>query len=956
MNPLRFLPSLLFSIALFAGISSATAQTPYTAAGSHRSDLIVMQGEKIAFPLELRFRGPTWTQAEGSEIKGRPVAEGEARLYRDTLVFKKGPDGEFRLDFEQKIEQKGKNEITVIYRVSPDRDFVFGIPDPKVGHQGTISTVLAPSAFFKGGMVALKGAEGETQESLPPPAGNSAAITEAVLTAPSGETFQMKFNPAVFVHRDAGELRFMLDSAGKPVSEGRTFEQAITITFPEPVKLEPENRWVDTSDWYPVNVDNDFSKPSEIGMEDWHEQPAGANGWLRLDGDRIVDGKGERVVLWGTNMLRANNREINRDYMIEAPRAAAHYGVNINRLHAFAKPHDKKWAHMFKLMDLEDSFKFHEEHLDFFDLIFAESKKRGIYTGWSVFYGWFPSKADIEEDRFLNWEEAQTMLRETFPREGSFYAVTAVMPDVQDLIIKWHVHLINHVNPYTGKRYADDPALAFIELQNEENAYLTIRKLEGSLKNAPTYRQNYYDRFAAFLKEKYGDEAGLRKAWSGALAAGESLAEANITPFPKWYNPAQGSPGQRVADQYHFIFITQEAYYLKFKAAMREAGYGGLLIGSCWQASDWIGHLYNTYLDSRVGMIDRHNYGRDHLDKPGTGLLSAGFQQVKGLPFNYSEWGGSAGVGQRIASPITAFYGMGLQGWAGSQQFAWDHDGVLPHASTKINDSTNPFDNLAQYMTLSRSVLRQDVKAGDLAGLRKVSLPALKQEGYVGFHEEFSLLGNANHKSFAAAVPQESLAVGRVLLDFIDDAVADPVEDKTEGFIDREKGVVRSNTGQLLWNTAGKGWFTVNTPGTQAVVGNSGEQPHQLDNVTFELHSRYSHLYLTALEKNADLASGKRLLVTAIGRAVPEGTVFDELAYTPLEQPQDARKVPYLIEPVRATITLKRSGSVTVTPLDQNGRKVPDLKPLTVEAKNGTVVFDIDTSKTSSPYFLVELE
>lgn len=922
----------------------------FTVVGSHRSDLTVLDGDRVAFQVVNRYRGPKWTGSGPQE--GMPASEGSARVYRDEVVFGGSAEG-LRFEIEQIGRKSGERSVELVTRVTPNRDMVFGLPDHRAEDRGTVSLVVAPSDYLKGGTLVLEGEKGEVERTMPPPMGSEAGVRRAVLSTPGGKEFVITFEPPVFVHQDQGEVRFMLSSGGETRPAGEPHEQRMVIETPGALAFEAENRWVDTADWFPVDVDNDFSKGSEIGMEDWLEKPAGKNGWLRMDGDRIVDGNGDPVKLWGTNILRARNSEINEEYMIEAPRSLAHYGGNINRLHAFAKPHVEGWAHMFKLMDAEESFEFHEGHLELFDRIFAESKELGIYTGWSVFYGWFPSQADIEEGRFINWEEAQTMIRKGFPREGSFYAMTAVMPDVQDLMIRWHVKLLNHVNQFTGIAYKDDPALAFVELQNEENAFLGIRRYERALENAPTYRRLYYERFAEFLREKYGDEAGLREAWGGELRDGESLGEATVSPFPQWYNESQ-PPTRRIADQYHFVYLTQQEYYMKFKKAVRETGYGGLLVGSCWQASDWIGHLYNTYLDSQVGMIDRHNYGRDFIDRPGTGLLSAGFQQVSGVPFNFSEWGGNARVGRSLASPIMAIYGMGLQGWYGSQQFAWDYVGVLPHESTNINNATNPFDNLAQYMTLSRAVHRGDISAGEVAGLRRVSLPALRETGWVGFSEQFNLLSNANNKTFNAAVPQESLAVGRVLLEFVDADVEEPVIDHTADFIDREAGLVRSNTGELVWDISGAGFFSVDTAGTQAVIGNVGGRVHELGHVAIAPESPYAHIYVTALDPDGTIADGGRLLVTAVGRAVPEGTVFDDLAFEPVSRPERVDKVPLLLEPVRADIVIGRRGPVTVTPLDQNGRKVDALRPLDVIQQENGIRFRIDTGETKSVYFLVE--
>lgn len=953
---MRF-PLPLTRLALAWLISSVLSfAAPFSIVGSHRSDIIVFEDSSPLFTLQLRAFGPGWTSLHEQSLEGMPAARDGIRVYNDTLRFKKRnsrkPSG-VAIDLAHRVKQSAPNSVEIQMELTPDAPLTFGIPDRRDNQRGSVGVVLPTSQALLGGTVEITSSEGVTRHELPAPSGSMNGVSSAKVQTKHGTSFTIQFQPAVEVHRDQGEIRFVAQTDRK-VAAGKTVRQSINIVLPASVSFEPENRWIDTSNWFPVNVDNDFSRPSEIGMEDWLEKPAGKHGWLTMDGDRLVFKDGTPFKMWGTNILRGPNGRVDAEYMVEVSAAAARYGINTNRLHAFAKPHDDKWAHMFKLMSLEDSFKFHEGHLDLFDLIFSECKKRGIYTGWSVFYGWFPSKADIEEGRFMNWDEAKTILRQSFPRQGSFYAATAVMPDVQDLIIQWHLKLINHVNKHTGIRYADDPALAFVELQNEENAFLGIRNLERSLANAPTYRQNYYDRFASFLKERYGDQNGLREAWGSDLGSGESLESANITPFPGWFNVAEGKPSRRIADQYHFIYQTQQSYYLKFKQAMREAGYGGLLIGSCWQASDWVGHLYNTYLDSEVGIIDRHNYGRDHLDKPGTGLLSAGFQQVADHVFNFSEWGGNARVGQNISSPIMAFYGMGLQGWDGSQQFAWGYPGALPSAATGINNSTNPFDNLAQYLTLSRSVMRGDVHEGDVAGVRRVSLPQLKEDAYVGFFEEFSLLSNANNKSFAAAVPQESLTVGRVLLEFIDGPVEEPVVDKTAEFIDHANRVVRSNTGQLLWDTSGQGWFSVNTPGTQAVIGNSGEQQHVFENVAFAPQSAYGNLYATALDKDATLANARRILVTAIGRSVPKGTKFDELAYRPIERPHKIGDAPLLLEPVRARVSLKRSGPVRVTPLDQNGRRIQRTIP--VQGGEQSISFEINTADTQSVFFLVEFD
>lgn len=950
----------LGACALFftADATAAGTASDWAVGTSGKMDAVIYLGGVPRFTIQHVVRGPGWDYKELSTLPDHPeTIDTRTRTFKTAIAFGEGVGGAgpepLRWDVGQTMRQTTPDSLEMVYDLTANRPFVFNIPKGRPEAVGTLSLVIANSSFLLGNTCKIELTDGKSVELTFPPGRNQwNGVRSATLGTPAGDAVALTFDPPVTVHCDVGELRFMLARAGETPA-GEVSRHKLTVTLPQDFAFSSETRIVDTAGWFPVEVDTDFTKPSEIGMADWLEKPAGKRGWLKMDGDRIVHADGTPAILWGTNVLRVLRSQLNKEYLAASAAACEFYGININRLHAFAKPHTNEWAHMFKLMDPQDSFKFHEGDLDMFDYVFAEFKKRGIYTGWSVFYGWFPTAADKEQNRLINWDEAQKMLRKPFPREGSWYHLAGVMPDIQDLVIKWHVMLLEHKNPYTGQRYADDPALAFVELQNEENVYLNIREIDKQLANAPTYRDLYYKRFAKWLTKKYGDDDALRTAWGG-LAGGESLAKANISPFPVWYNPAQPPP-QRIADQYHFIYTTQREFYQKFVKAVRGAGYGGLLVGSCWQASDWIGHLYNLKIDAEVGMIDRHNYGRDHLDKPGTGLLSAGFQQLAGRPFNYSEWGGDSLVGQSVAAPITAFYGMGLQGWDGSQQFAWDHPGAMTRATRGINDSTNDFRNLAQYPALARSVLRGDVKQGDVAGLRRVSLPDLKSKGYVGFHEEFSLLGNANNKSFQAAVPQESLAVGRVLLEFVDGAVEKPVEDKTAGFLDRKARQVRSNTGQLLWDYSGAGYFTVNTPGTQGVVGFSKDITQKLDDVEIVSRTPYAKIYLTALDKTATLRDAKRILVTAIARGVDEGTRFEEFSDKPLFLPPAYPSPRLLMEPVKAEITLAAADKeVRVIALDHNGRIRQPEEKVPVTKTNDGIRFTLDGSKHKTVYYLVE--
>ena len=118
-------------------------------------------------------------------------------------------------------------------------------------------------------------------------------------------------------------------------------------------------------------------------------------------------------------------------------------------------------------------------------------------------------------------------------------------------------------------------------------------------------------------------------------------------------------------------------------------------------------------------------------------------------------------------------------------------------------------------------------------------------------------------KTFGGSVPPEALAAGRVVVEFTDKSQPSQLPDMSRY---RQGSVIKSVTGQLAWDTSDKGFFTVNTAGTKAVVGFTGGKEQTLGDVKVRLDTPFASLFLTALEPGEDLASGKRALITVLAR------------------------------------------------------------------------------------------
>jgi len=361
-------------------------------------------------------------------------------------------------------------------------------------------------------------------------------------------------------------------------------------------------------------------------------------------------------------------------------------------------------------------------------------------------------------------------------------------------------------------------------------------------------------------------------------------------------------------------------------------------------------HYYNLNSDYKVGYIDRHNYfdGKgpemfaSMLAHPGSGYLGSGLQQVADRPFGLSEWiHVYPNVCAAEGPAIVAAYGMGLQGWDASYEFQSqanrrvfdDTAGGFPWGVWEADVPTS----LGQFPALARMIYRGDVKEGEVVSVRRVS-PADLAEGKFSFSDKVEQKGDV--KSFGGSVPAEALAAGRVVVDFTDKSQPSQLPDMSRY---RQGDVIKSVTGQLAWDVSDKGFFTVNTAGTKAVVGFTGGKEQTLGDVKVRLDTPFASLFLTALEPGEDLAKGKRALIAVLARQSNTGFTY----FAPDDRVLKNGGPPILLEPVKATVTIAGRPVASVNILDHDGRRTDR----TLSVTDGQ--FTLDGAKDKAIYYEV---
>ena len=195
------------------------------------------------------------------------------------------------------------------------------------------------------------------------------------------------------------------------------------------------------------------SDRSRIDLSYLNDAPAGEDGFVTVRDGHIVKPDGERLRLWGVNVTDWSSGSVIIPSKEDAPvyaAALARFGFNCVRLHFLDLPTPR---------GLIDSRRDDLQHLDptqldKLDYWIAELKKRGIYCDLNLVVGRSYKAGDSVRD---------------YDKIGWAKAVTYFDPRLIELQKAYAHDLLTHRNPYTGSEYRHEPAIAIVELVNENS-------------------------------------------------------------------------------------------------------------------------------------------------------------------------------------------------------------------------------------------------------------------------------------------------------------------------------------------------------------------------------------------------------------------------------------------------------------------------------------------------------
>ncbi len=258
--------------------------------------------------------------------------------------------------------------------------------------------------------------------------------------------------------------------------------------------------------WFTFDMPWDDATPGSIvDMSRLNAKPSGSQGWVVvLDGHFALSNTGQRIRFLGTNTVAWHCFPEKSDAE-KVARRMSKFGINVVRLH-----------HMDNVWDIQTGssiWKRNEQHalvidpiqLDKLDYFIAQLKKQGIYLNLNLKV----SKKVSQSDGF---PASVSQIKTAYQKGVDKF--DQAMIDHQKAFAR---ELITHENPYTGLTYANDPAIAFVEINNENGLLGGMGGGTGNaLKQLPQpYHEQLRSRWNIWLKSKYKEDQSLRDAWGG---------------------------------------------------------------------------------------------------------------------------------------------------------------------------------------------------------------------------------------------------------------------------------------------------------------------------------------------------------------------------------------------------------------------------------------------------------
>jgi len=243
-----------------------------------------------------------------------------------------------------------------------------------------------------------------------------------------------------------------------------------------------------------------YDAPDNVtNVSGWLPRPAGKHGFVRAKDGHFATDAGP-IRFWATNLCFEACFPPHEVAERVAARLAR-LGINCVRFHHMDS--HSIWGKSPNKTIIDP------EKLERLDYLIHQLKLHGVYTN-----------INLHVSRWLDDKEG-------FPRRDQRpnydKGLDNFEPRMIELQKKYARDLLTHVNPYTKTAYVAEPAIAFVEINNENALFATWAW--GQLDRLPDpYATTFRKLWNAWLRKKHGNTEALAKVWNvGSQAMGDEM-------------------------------------------------------------------------------------------------------------------------------------------------------------------------------------------------------------------------------------------------------------------------------------------------------------------------------------------------------------------------------------------------------------------------------------------------
>ena len=717
------------------------------------------------------------------------------------------------------------------------------------------------------------------------------------------------------------------------------------------------------TDTWPFNpAKDDFSSSALLDLRTLNEKEAGISGFVRTnDQGQLILGDGRPARFWAVNsdtggkfiatpLGRKDEPSLERQARFLAKR-----GVNMVRLFFFINPKSDQ--------TLDQT---NDERIDWAKKAVAAYKKEGIYTlicpYWSASAKSGPS-----------WGLDENGGKETF-------GLLFFDEKLQEAYKGWLKKLLTTPNPYGRTPLYQDPALAIIQIQNEDSLlFWTFGTIKGQEK------KKLAKLYGDFLKQKYGSVEKAFAKWNDAKQPLDDAA-AGTADFCGTYELTiprpKGGRQVRLSDQLQFI--TEKMYYFNEKTAAylhKDLGCKQVINPGNWITASPI--LLNdaerlSYTAGDVLAVNRY-FGGVHngknngwaivngdiftnpsiLDNPQEFPIS--LKQVQGKPMMVTEscWvfpNGRGSEGPFLISAYSSLNGIQAYYWFTTGDDEWtppcSANGYMPSQKKWIFATP---DILGTFPGASLMYRLGYIKQGDPAVVEHRGVDDIYAGASPIIAEAATFDPNRQKGSFApqnnvqGGVDPLAFLVGPVRVVYGKTSAGSQVVDLSR-YIDSSKKIAKSITGELEFNGESS-YCTVNTSCAQGATAFFSKHPDfRLKDIDITSHNEHGSVLAVSMDGRPISQSSKILVQVSMG-CRPSGWVEAPTQFVGKADNQEKKfdgfvvrnygTAPWMVNQADVNLVVRNSNLRSAKVLDSNGNAVSNL-PL--EKVMGGVTFKFPTN------------